>query len=269
MGFVADKLHRAREAACVASYAADLRSSVKLLGCYATLLKSATSPTEVAARLRINGQVFPFHLRKCDIFTLGEVFYEQQYRLRTPLPERPVIIDAGANIGAATAWFLGRYPGAVVHCFEPQSDNFRLLTANLGGRDDVVLNRAAIGAAAGEVTLYLAAHGAEHSTVGTGGRNEVVPAVSLGDYLADYDIERVDLLKLDVEGSELDALRGLGDRLSRVNVISGEVHEKLVDQDEFYTFLEQAGFEVVVKQYPRHAGPEEGVHQFEAVRVAP
>lgn len=271
MTFVADKLRRAREAACVGSHAADLRSAATLLGCYATLLRSATDPTEVAARLRIDGRVFPFRLRKCDIFTLGEVLYERQYHLRTPLPARPVVIDAGANIGTAAVFLLARYPGAVVHCFEPQSDNFRLLTTNLGGRDDVVLNRAAVGAAAGEVALYLAAHGAEHSTVGgpAGSPPEVVPAVRLADYLAARGIDHVDLLKLDVEGSELDALRGLGDRLRAVRVIAGEVHERFVDRGEFYAFLARAGFAPVASPGPGHARPDGGVHQFEAVRVTP
>ncbi len=267
---IAQKLSRACEAAWVTAHAADPRSAVALAASYRSILTSSTDPTPVAARVRINGRVFPLAFRKCDIFTLAEVIYERQYRLRVPLPDRPVIVDAGANFGAAAAWFLAHHPDADLHCFEPQSENFRLLSANLGGRPNVALHRAAVGAHAGTVALHLAAHGAEHSTVAgaAGAATEVVPAVRLADYLATAGLDRVDLLKLDVEGSEIDALVGLGDDLRRVGAIVGEVHERLIDQGQFYALLAEAGFRVLGRATPPRGGAE-GVHQFEAVRAIP
>ncbi len=268
MGFLASKFNRAREAAYLLStHAADLQSSAALAGCYTRLFRSVTDSTEICARLRIDGRVFPFQFRKCDIFTFAEVLYERQYQLRTALPQRPVIIDAGANIGVATAWFLSQYPGAIVHCFEPQSDNFRLLKANLGKVEGVHLHRAAVGAASGEIVLHLAAHGAEHSTAcsDSSQSSEVVPVVRLADLFKEHRFERIDLLKLDVEGSEIDALLGLGDHLEMVRVIVGEVHERLVDATRFYDLLKSAGFEVL-PQRPSRSGGDDGVHQFEAMR---
>ena len=76
MGLLRDKLARALEVIhVIATYAPDLASRRALLTCYASLLASPTSREEVAFRLRIRGQRFPFRMRKSDIFTLGEVFH--------------------------------------------------------------------------------------------------------------------------------------------------------------------------------------------------
>ena len=77
--------------------------------------------------------------------------------------------------------------------------------------------------------------------------------------------DRVDLLKIDVEGSELDALKGLGARLETVQVIVGEMHETLVDEAAFYRFLEDRGFRRVRKEY-YGSGQADGVHAFEVAR---
>ena len=72
-------------------------------------------------------------------------------------------------------------------------------------------------------------------------------------------------MKLDVEGSELEALEGLGSRIDRVNVIVGELHGKVVDEAKFYRFVESKGFRRVKRTDAR----EEGVHLFELARVHP
>ena len=141
---------RALEAAhLLARFAADLPTRAALLSCYASLLSTATSAEPVDLRLRLGGRIFPLRMRKSDIFTLGEILHEGQYRLVSCLPECPVIFDAGANVGISALWFLAQHPEARLHCFEPEGENFRLLEANLGGRENVRLTRAALGARSG------------------------------------------------------------------------------------------------------------------------
>jgi len=260
------KVRRAREARFIVGECADdLRSRAALLGCYASILRDVTDAHEVEFQLRLSGRRFPFRMRRSDIFTLGEILHEKQYQMVSQLPRAPLIIDAGANVGVTALWFLWQHPDATVHAFEPEPTNFRLLQANFGRHSQVVLNQAGLGAERGKLTLHLGEHGAMHSAFGSGGRSVEVDCLTLGDYVKERGLARVDLLKLDVEGSELDVLRGFGPELSRVGVIVGEVHERVVDVAAFYAYLKQAGFEVI-RRIGFLDGEHEGVHGFEAVQ---
>ena len=265
---IAEKLARLREMLYIIwHHAADIKSRVVLVDCYLSILRSTTDQTPVSFRLIICNQVFPFHMRRCDIFTIAEILYERQYDLENPLPEKPVIVVAGANIGVSCIWLLANNPGATLIAFEPAPDNFAFLKHNLEHIEGVCLHQEAIGDHAGTVDLHLATHGAVHSIVDVDVGNETVavPMVTLRDRLDSHSINHVDLLKLDVEGSELDVIRGLGDRLDNVDTIVGEVHEHLIDTDAFYSLLEQHGIQLVSKQY-FGSGKCDGVHAFEAVR---
>ncbi len=262
------KLARAREAWYILrKHAAGAASWRAVIGAYASTLSSATDQTPVDLVLRVGRRDFPVRMRNSDIYTVAEVLHEGQYVLKSALPDKPFIIDAGANIGISGLWFLGSHPGARLVCFEPGSGNFELLAHNLGGIPGVELERAAVGMEEGELMLNLSGHGAMHSVkeaedpVGS----EPTRALRLDRYLEEHGIERVDLLKLDVEGSELDALHGLGDRLETVQVIAGEMHEQLVDEAEFYEFLNARGFHLVQKVH-FDSSADDQVHMFEVSR---
>lgn len=263
------KLARAQEAwNILRHHAADLASWPPIIRAYASTLRSATDQTPIDLVLRIADRDFPVRMRKSDIYTVAEILHERQYALKSPVAESPVIVDAGANIGISALWFLAHHPGAQLTCFEPGSGNFELLTHNLGSYSNVALERAALGSEEGELLLNLSGHGALHSVKGADHAvgSEPTLAVRLDRYLADSGIERIDLLKLDVEGSELDTLRGLGDHIRAVEVIVGEMHEDLVDETEFYGFLASHGFEVVQKRR-FDSSADHHVHMFEVSRT--
>lgn len=268
MGRLRDKFKRGLEAVnLLLRYAGDGPSRRALTACYREMLKTSNSPEEIHLTLKIAGRRFPFAMRKSDIFTLAEILHEGQYDLESELPASPVIVDAGANIGVSPIWFLAKHPGAKIHCFEPEETNFRLLTENLGATEGVHLVRAALANEVGEVELHLSDHGAMHSIVDeeAGPSTQRVPLMRLDGYLEEHGVKSVDLLKLDVEGSELDLLVGLDDRLADVQVVAGEVHETLISTEAFYAHLERYGFKVLWKRYYGN-GREEGVHMFEAAR---
>jgi FkbM family methyltransferase len=262
---IRQKLDRAMEAATLTlRYAAGLRSKAAILSCYAAIVRDPTDPAEVSLDISLGAATFPVSMRKSDIFTLAEVLRERQYELDSPVPVAPFIVDGGSNIGLSAIWFLGRYPSARVHCFEPEPHNLRFLERNLGSRDDVVINAAAISKSAGRMTLHLADNSATHSIkdAPAGGATVDVQVVNLREYLDAHHVKRVDVLKLDVEGSEMDVIEGLGDRLSDVDVIVGELHERMVDGTAFYAYLEARGFRVLRRQKTHEAH----VHMFEVAR---
>jgi FkbM family methyltransferase len=197
--------------------------------------------------IKVNGRPFPITKHKSDIFTLSEILHEQQYRVECPIPDSPLMLDAGANVGISVMWFLALYRGATMHAFEPEPGNFRLLEENHGRDRNVVLNRLAVGSQTEGRSMHIGFHGANHSRVDAtvGDQQEIVDVITLEQYLYQHNIERVDLMKLDVEGNELEALVGFGDRIECIQVIVGEIHERLLDEAKLYSFLEDRGFHLV------------------------
>lgn len=241
----------------------DSRSRAALLSCYAGILLDPMDSDEVALNLSADGRLFPITMRKSDIFTMAEVLHEEQYAITSPVGPEPVILDCGANIGLSAIWFLSRFPGARVHCFEPEPGNFRLLEANVGSHPGVVLNRAAVGRASGTLRLGLSKSAAMHSLVGsTDGESIEVDVVALPEYIRARGLSKIDVLKLDVEGSELDVIEGMHDSLQHVRLIVGELHESLVDETAFYRQLDRQGFRMVRQARTK----QDGVHMFEVAR---
>jgi len=261
-------LPRAVEATTILTrFAADGASRSALLRAYSALVTQRWDGPRLSARLRLGTEVVTITFRRRDIYTIGEILYEQPYRLRCRLPPAPCILDAGANIGLATLALRASYPAAEVHCFEPASENFDLLRCNVAGLPRSHCVRAALGAAEGEARLALRGGHSDNRIVAeaTDTDTEVVPCTTGAAYLERMGIERVDLLKLDVEGSEIEVVRGFAALLPRVQVIVGEVHERLVDERAFYSLLEERGYSVVERRETRNSS-REGVHMFEAVR---
>jgi len=122
-----------------------------------------------------------------------------------------VVVDVGANIGIYSRFFSGCVgPTGVVHAFEPSPENFRRLQSATGKFRNVHLSRAAVGERSGRSQLYLSNKlNVDHrSYQPEGGLREAVPVdvIALDDYFRPAD--RVDLIKLDIQGFELHALRG-------------------------------------------------------------
>jgi FkbM family methyltransferase len=189
------------------------------------------------------------------------MLFEQQYRLPERLPAGAVVLDAGANIGIMALLLRSRYPDAELHAFEPFPANARLLRMNLAGLPRTHVHELALSDTNGDGSLHGGAHDAEHSLVDTrgGGADTTVRVVRLDAWLDAQGIDRVALMKVDVEGSEQALIDGLGARLGDVDVFVGEFHETMVDEVRFYDQLTRAGFTVRHRDKPLDGGP---VHMF-------
>jgi FkbM family methyltransferase len=131
--------------------------------------------------------------------------------LRKILFRGAVVVDAGANIGIYSQ-FLSRCVGrtGVVHSFEPSPENFERLHVATRNLANVRLFRAAVGERSGRSKLYVSDRlNVDHRTyIAEGDSRDAVPIdiMTLDDYFKPG--ERVDLIKMDIQGYELHALRG-------------------------------------------------------------
>jgi len=131
--------------------------------------------------------------------------------LRKMLFPGAVVVDVGANIGIYSE-FLSHCvgPTGLVHSFEPSPDNFRRLSAATHDLSNVRLTQAAVGEASGECKLYVSDKlNVDHRAYKTDGDSRrAIPTemVALDDYFKPG--QRVDLIKIDIQGYELHALHG-------------------------------------------------------------
>lgn len=125
-----------------------------------------------------------------------------------------VIFDVGANVGSYTTQALRTCGEHVrVYAFEPASAAFSRLEKTFANHPQVHLVKVGIGAAPGHVTLWSDAPGSvlasmyvnavQHAVSG-----EAIEIVTLDDFCSKHGVTCIDLLKLDLEGGEVDALRG-------------------------------------------------------------
>ncbi|MFN2541160.1 MAG: FkbM family methyltransferase [Chthoniobacterales bacterium] len=143
----------------------------------------------------------------------------ERHLLRKSLFPEAIVVDAGANIGVYSR-FLSHCvgPGGTVHSFEPSPDNFRRLQAATRRLTNVRINRAAVGDYSGQSSLYVSSDlNVDHRAYLPNGHSRPalsIDMVALDDYFKPH--EKVDLIKLDVQGYELHALRG-AERLLQEN----------------------------------------------------
>lgn len=171
-------------------------------------------------------------------FIYAEIFQDHNYD-HEALPERPVIVDVGANIGLFSLFVKRRYPQASVIAFEPAPENVTALRRNLELHevDGVAVHPVCLGAQPGEAQLTYYPQmpgnstlhpgekelqkslmserlGAEQATTLFASAQMTVGVERLSDVLSREhpEVTAVHLLKVDVEGAELDVLRGIDDR---------------------------------------------------------
>src|SRR5437773_3287160 len=131
--------------------------------------------------------------------------------LRKILFQVAVVVDVGANI-----WIYSRFlsrcvgPTGLVHSFEPSPDNFRRLCAATRDLPNVRLTQAVVGERSGECKLYVSDKlNVDHRAYkADGDSRRAIPTdmVALDDYFKPG--QHVDLIKMDIQGYELHALRG-------------------------------------------------------------
>ena len=165
------------------------------------------------------------------------------------------LFDVGANVGDWSAMAAAAFPGATIHAFELSQRTRAVLTNRLSAACHVI-PACALGPSNGE--LQYKDYGDE-STINTlvestyhDGRSSfthrVANIVTGDDYMAAHGIERIDLLKIDVEGFEYPVLEGFRNALEqgRISVIQFEYGYANGDaghlMKDFYTLLEKSGY---------------------------
>jgi FkbM family methyltransferase len=126
------------------------------------------------------------------------------------LPNDPVIVDIGANVGIISFYFAKRFPNAKIYAYEPHPINYANLIRGIeaNGLTNVFpFNKAVLDDSDSEIEIYLNRENSGASSVFYPTEDSAfVDTITLEEIVAEHQIEKIDFLKIDCEGSEFEIL---------------------------------------------------------------
>jgi FkbM family methyltransferase len=180
--------------------------------------------------------------------SLNEIFIDEVYKFRSISPS-PLIIDCGSNIGLSIIYFKKLYPDAKIIGFEPDREIFKKLQSNINvfQLKDVELIESAVWINNTELSFHQDGSVGGHITDDSAVDTIKVQARRLKDYLH----QKVDFLKIDVEGAENEIIMDCSEALENVENIFIEYHSPPDNEQklgEILLILKAAGFRVYIKE---------------------
>lgn len=183
-------------------------------------------------KIKISGLNHPLFLRNkfYDTHIFYQIFIKEEvdFDLQN-LPN--TIIDCGANIGLSTLFFKKKYPDCKIYSIEPEVSNFKMLQLNIKNYKDVFVINAAVWHNLKE--LYIVDPGIGHASFimsEDGHSNNIVGTIStitINDLIERIAQDFVDLIKIDIEGSEFDLFSNNPETwINKIKCLAVEIHER-------------------------------------------
>jgi FkbM family methyltransferase len=167
---------------------------------------------------------------------ISEIFFDSVYEFQCST-EAPLIVDAGANIGISALYFKHLFPSSRIICFEPDPKTYELLKENCRGNKltNVDLHQVALSSQSGEAPFYSDASANNYVGMSLNKRLQgkgypLKTATIQTEKLSSFIIEKTDLLKLDIEGSELFVLKDLA-ATNKITLIERMIIEYHSDEE--------------------------------------
>jgi FkbM family methyltransferase len=211
-----------------------------------------------------------FGENRSDFNTNGELWI-----LKTILPEIKTVFDVGSHVGQWATYVLRMNPNIDLHCFEPGKRPFQVLQQK-GFKKNVICNNFGLGSENAFKKLYVYEDLSEGSSlylrkgleniVGTElqAKTEDVEIRTLDCYCKEKDIRKIDFIKIDVEGNELDVIKGGKEYFEheRIKMAQFEYGGSYIDSrillKDFFDFFEDMNYNIFllyptrVRKIPRY-----------------
>lgn len=201
--------------------------------------------------IKLFNNVFVYHHKGSFKDTYKEIFEKEIYKFKTE-SKSPIIVDCGANMGLSLLYFNINYPNSKIIAFEPDMSVLTYLKKNISSykMSNVKLYEKAVWDKNKILNFYTDA-GMGGSIVNDYNKNQnpnKIEAIRLKEFIADM---HVDLLKMDIEGSEYSVIKDCEPLLDQIDNIFIEYHSFENEEqklDNLLLILKKNGFRYHLSQ---------------------
>jgi FkbM family methyltransferase len=185
-----------------------------------------------------------------DLDVFGQIFQMREYRCLDDVMTADLIVDCGANVGYSAAYFLSRFPEAMVVAVEPDSQNFSVLEANVRpfGARAICICQGIWSHTTGLIfvrdTLGQCDEWARRVREIVEGETADVYAIDIGSILQRSGKKRISILKIDIEGSEAAVFaKNFESWIDKVDNLVIELHGAYCEE-VFARAISERGFQI-------------------------
>lgn len=153
------------------------------------------------------------------------------------------ILEFGSRYGEDTIEFAKKYPGARIYSFECNPKSLNILKERINSYDNIIFNENAISDVNEKISFYQINEEKTKTTWSDGNQGAssifvasgkypieeyhqdliIVDAITLDIFMAEKMIPEIDIMWMDIQGAELKALKGMGEKLNHLKIVHLEV----------------------------------------------
>lgn len=189
----------------------------------------------------------------------------------THLPSDPVILDAGAYTGSEISYMKKVWPNSTIHAFEPVPELFQKLKKNTRRLSNVHHYQLGLDATSGLKKFYLSNQPGQTEVSMSSSLREpkdhlkhdietqfkkemTIQCLNLDEWAKAYNIEKIDMLWLDMQGVELEVMQAAPNIMKTVKVVYTEVefveaYKGQAQWRELRKWLEEQGFYLIARDF--------------------
>lgn len=200
--------------------------------------------TKNVENLKIVGIKHPIYLRKSstDLPTFYQVFINNDYNIKFE-ENSNIILDAGANIGLFSIKMKNQFPDSKIICIEPDTENFNVLQKNLSFYNNIFFENNGLWHRDTKLRVYDKFNkGKWGIVVEEDENNGTINSLSINSIIQKYNLEYIDILKIDIETSEKQLFSGnYKNWIPKVKTIVIELHDRLEPgcSKQFFTAINE------------------------------
>jgi FkbM family methyltransferase len=185
-----------------------------------------------------------------DLHCFRQVFIQKDYKIDLGKKRINNILDLGANVGYASFYFSKRYPQAKIIAVEPEQENYNALKRNCQGLKNIIPIKGAIWYKKTRLEIFNengGEWGFQTRKINTKNAKKIVQTYTIPELMKRFNLEKIDLLKIDIEGAEKELFsKDCKKWLDKTKIIIIELHDWMIPNSSknFYEAIKKYNFKI-------------------------